>query len=117
MSALRGSGALQKQFATIVVVNPGQIACWLIGYPVVGLRRAGAALGAPAAPATAGRPALQLPPGGRAVAGLHGPTVCNAPLSDSVRIRLAGQSASTDAALVMRGCPLTIDAFAAAPAR
>ncbi len=110
---MRGSGALGQQFATIVLTNTGQISCWLVGYPAVRLRAKGTYLGAPAAPARSNRPVLKLAPVSRAEARLHGPTTCNAALSDTVRISAPGQSTFTDVALVMRGCALIIDAFTA----
>jgi Protein of unknown function (DUF4232) len=105
---------MQQQYATIRVRNGGGSGCWLLGYARVGLLVGGRATGRPAAPANAGRPALFLRANASATASLHGPSTCNAPLSDHARITAPGQSGYTDAAMVMRVCALHIDAFHAA---
>ena len=111
LTALRGSGAQQRQYATVYVRNTGSPACWLVGYASVSLRMGGAPLGSPAVPAAAGRPVLELAPSASAQALVHGPSTCNAPVSDTVRVWAPGQTAFTDAAVPMRGCALTVDAF------
>jgi Protein of unknown function (DUF4232) len=101
---------MQQQYATIRVRNGGA-GCWLVGYARVGLLVKGRAVGQPAAPAAADRPALFLRANGSATASLHGPSTCNALLSDHARIAAPGQSSHTDATLLMRVCALHIDAF------
>jgi hypothetical protein len=101
---------MQQQYATIRVRNVGA-GCWLVGYARVGLLVSGRTAGQPAAPADTGRPALFLRADGSATASLHGPSTCNALLSDHARIAAPGQSSYTDAALLMRVCALHIDAF------
>ena len=113
VSALRGSGAEQQQYATISVTNAGASPCWLVGYAGVSLLASGKSLGKPATPASATKSALQMPPGGHASASLHGTSNCQAGVSDTARITLPGASAHTDVFLPMRGCALTIDAFQA----
>ena len=71
-------------------------------------------MGQPATPANGGHPALFLRAGASATASLHGPSTCNALLSDHARIAAPGQSTHTDVALGMRVCALHIDAFHAA---
>ena len=106
---------MQQQYATIRAQNRGRVGCWIVGYARVSLLAAGRALGHAAVPAHTGpAPALFLRAGGSATASLHGPSTCNALLSDHARIAAPGQSSFTDAALPMRGCALLIDAFAAA---
>ena len=113
VSALRGSGAEQQQYATISVTNAGANPCWLVGYAGVSLLAGGKTLGKPATPASGVKAALQMPPNGHASASLHGTSNCEAGVSDTARITLPGQSAHTDVFLPMRGCALTIDAFQA----
>lgn len=104
---------MQQQYATIRVRNGGA-GCWLVGYARVGLLVSGRTVGQPAAPASTGRPAVFLRANGSATASLHGPSTCNALLSDHAQIAAPGQSSYTDAALLMRVCALHIDAFRAA---
>lgn len=104
---------MQQQYATIRVRNGGA-GCWLMGYARVGLLIGGKVVGQAAVPAAAGRPALFLPADASATASLHGPSTCNALLSDHARIAAPGQSSYTDAGLLMRVCALHIDAFHAA---
>jgi hypothetical protein len=105
---------MQQQYATIRVRNGGGAGCWMLGYARVGLLVRGKAAGAAAAPSNPGLPALYLRAGASATASLHGPSTCNAPLSDHARIAAPGQSAYLDATLLMRVCALHIDAFRAA---
>lgn len=105
---------MQQQYATIRVVNHGRTGCWLVGYAQVRLLVNAGALGHPARPAHPGVPALFLGVGRSATASLHGPSTCNALLSDHARIAAPGQSSHTDIALPMRGCALLVDAFRAA---
>ncbi len=100
---------MQQQYATIRVRNGGA-GCWLVGYARVDLLVSGRVVGRPAVPADA-RPALFLAAGGSATASLHGPSTCNALLSDHARIAAPGQAGYTDASLLMRVCALQIDAF------
>jgi hypothetical protein len=105
---------MQQQYATIRVRNGSAAGCWLLGYARVGLIISGRAVGQPAAPANPGRPALFLRAGASATASLHGPSTCNALLSDHARIAAPGQSTYIDATLLMRVCALHVDAFHAA---
>lgn len=105
---------MQQQYATIRVVNRGSAGCWVVGYPRVTLLVGGRALGHAAVPAHSGAPALFLAPGRAATSSLHGPSTCNALLSDHARIAAPGQAAYTQATLGMRGCALLLDPWRAA---
>lgn len=105
---------MQQQYATIRVRNIGASGCWVVGYARVGLLVTGRAVGQPATPTDTAHPALFLRASGSAIASLHGPSTCNALLSDHAQIAAPGQSSYTDAALLMRVCALHIDAFRAA---
>ena len=104
---------MQQQYATISVANQGPTRCWLVGYAQVVLLAGGAPLGRPAVPDGITPTAVALGAGQSATASLHGPSTCNAGVSDQVRISAAG-TAYTDVALPMRACSLTIGTFLAA---
>jgi hypothetical protein len=102
---------MQQQYATISVVNHGSSGCWLVGYAQVSLLVGGHALGHPAVPVRPGAPAAFVRSGRTVTASLHGPSTCNAKLSDRALIAAPGQSKLTDTPLPMRGCSLFIEAF------
>lgn len=77
------------------------------------LRAGGAALGQPSTTAGGGAAAFRLGPTVKAQALVHGPSTCQAGVSDTMRITMPGLGSYTDAAVPMRGCPLLVDAFTA----
>ena len=84
---LLASGAQQQEFAEITFTNTGTTECSLTGYPGVSMRRASAALGAPALPNTAvSASTVHLAPGATAQTMLTDFSSCQAPLSDTVRV-------------------------------
>ena len=102
---------MQQQYATISARNKGPSGCWIVGYAQVTLLLGGKPLGRAATPAHAGRPATYLAGGRTATASLHGPSTCQAGVSDHVRVTAPGQLSATVVELPMRGCALVIEAL------
>lgn len=109
VTALPGSGSSGMQYETVQFTNSGSAACSLTGAPTVAARLAGADLGGPAT--TSSNPATTVPlaPGASATAVLSGPSTCDAPLSDTLRVTAPGTTGYVDVPAVVRGCPLTVD--------
>ena len=104
---------MQQQYATISVADHGGPGCWLVGYAGVELVAGGAPLGRPATPAGPAPTAVYLSAAHPATASLHGPSTCNAGVSDHVRVSAPGSTSHTDVELPMRACALIIGAFRA----
>jgi hypothetical protein len=84
------------------------------GYPAAQLRHNGADLGQPATQNHGTVRTITLKPGGQAQVQLTAVTTCQAPISDHVRITVPGATSSTDVALELRGCSLSVDPIEAA---
>jgi hypothetical protein len=93
----------------VVFTNHTSSKCTLRGYPFAQLRRKGAALGKPAKDHKGTVRTITLKPGKSAQVQLTAVSTCQAPESDHVRISVPGSPTSTDVALQLRGCSLSVD--------
>jgi len=109
MRAVRGSGAAQREFASILFTNKSGTRCTMYGFPGISLRASGALLGQPASRDTSTPPAnVHLAPGAQAHADITDNSSCQAALSDTVRVYPPDSTQFADLPLVLRGCALTV---------
>jgi hypothetical protein len=109
MRAIRGSGAGQQEFASIMFTNKSAAACSLTGYPGVSLRANSILLGQPASrDASTAATTVHLAPGAQAHADVTDDSSCQAPLSDTVRVYPPDSTQFVDLPLVLRGCTLSV---------
>jgi hypothetical protein len=109
MTGVRGGALPGREIAGVVFTNTGKTRCTLRGYPFAQLRRNGAALGKPAVNNPGTVRTVMLRPNGSAQVQLTAVSTCQAPISDHVRIRVPGSTSSTDVAIELRGCSLSVD--------
>jgi hypothetical protein len=109
MQGVRGGALPGQEIAGVVFTNSSATKCTLRGYPFAQLRRKGAPLGKPAKHHHGTVRTVMLKPGKSAQVQLTAVSTCQAPESDHVRIRVPGSSTSTDVALQLRGCSLSVD--------
>jgi hypothetical protein len=105
---IRGSGALQREYASVLFTNTSTKRCTMFGFPGVSLRRAGQLLGQPATREAITPKNLRLAPGGRAQADITDVSTCQAPLSDTVRVYPPDSKQFVDLPLDLRGCALSV---------
>ena len=109
MSSVRGGASQGREYAAVSFTNKSTTRCTLRGYPAAQLLRNGALLGNPAAQDTSGTVRTRtLRPKATVQSVLSAVSTCQSPLSDHVRVIVAGQSASVDVAIQLRACSLTI---------
>lgn len=111
---IRGSADHGEEIAALQFVNSGSTSCVLVGYPSVTLLLKGKRIGQPSRPATAAQSVRTLNPGDVAESLLHDYTSCQAPLSDSLRVRAPGMSLTSVRPAQLRGCVLRVDKLGAA---
>jgi hypothetical protein len=105
-----GSASLGQEIAALQFTNAATRSCVLVGFPVVTLLRKGQAIGGTSQPSSRGTSKWTLAPGDVAESILHDYTqTCNAPLSDSVRVRVPGSTTTVIRPAVLRGCILRVD--------
>lgn len=109
MQGVVGGALPGQEIAGVVFSNTSSSTCTLRGYPYALLLRRGAALGAPARDHKGKVSTVRLRPGKSAQVQLMAVTTCQSQESDHVRIRVPGSHTSTDVALQLRGCSLTVD--------
>jgi hypothetical protein len=109
MAGVRGGALPGQEIAGVVFTNSTSSKCTLRGYPFAELRRNGAPLGKPAKHHKGKVRTVTLKPGKSAEVQLTAVTTCQSPESDHVRIRVPGSPTSTDVALELRGCALSVD--------
>lgn len=93
----------------MVFTNMSSTKCTLRGYPFAQLLRSGRKLGKPATHNPGTVKTITLKPHASAQDQLTAVTTCQAPISDHVRVRVPGSPTSTDVAMQLRGCSLSVD--------
>ena len=112
---LPGGASPGQEIAAIQFTNTGNTRCVVAGYPVVTLLRKGKRIGKPSEPSTTAVSSRTLRPGAVAESLLHDYTqTCQAPLSDSVRVRLPGTDINyLRPQMQLRACVLRVDRLGA----
>lgn len=115
MRVLPGGATFGQQIAGLQFTNSGATTCVLVGYPTVTLLLRGRVIGQPSQPSSAARSARTLRPGEVAESLLHDYTqTCQAPLSDSVRVKVPGMSMTVVRPdMQLRACVLRVDRLTA----
>lgn len=110
-----GGASPGEEIAAVQFVNSGVRTCTIAGYPTVTLLRNGSQIGQPSQPSTTKPSARTLRPGDVAESLLHDYTqTCQAPLSDSVKVRVPGTSITyVRPQMQLRACVLRVDRLAA----
>jgi hypothetical protein len=109
MVGVRGGALPGQEIAGVVFTNTSSTKCTLRGYPFAQLRRNGTKLGKPATDNPGAVKSVTLKPHDSAQVQLTAVTTCQAPISDHVRIRVPQSQTSTDVAMELRGCSLSVD--------
>jgi Protein of unknown function (DUF4232) len=105
-----GSASLGQEIAALQFTNEGTKSCVLVGFPAVTLLRKGQVIGSASQPSSLGTSKLTLAAGDVAESILHDYTqTCNAPLSDSVRVRVPGSTTTAIRPTILRACILRVD--------
>ena len=115
IQVLPGGASFGEQIAGLKFINTGTRPCLLVGYPAVTLLRNGKQIGQPAQPASTAASIRRLGPGKAAESLLHDYTqTCQAPLSDSVRVRAPGSVQTlVRPGMTLRACVLRVDKLGA----
>lgn len=115
MRVLPGGASFGEQIAGLQFVNEGHTTCVLVGYATVTLLLNGQVIGQPSEPASAATSKRTLRPGQAAESLLHDYTqTCQAPLSDSVRVRVPGtRQTIVRPGMQLRACVLRVDRLTA----
>jgi Protein of unknown function (DUF4232) len=109
LAAVRGGAFQGREIAGVVFTNTSTTKCSMRGYPSAQLRYNGKDLGRPAVQNPGTVRTIALKPGGAAQAQLTAVTTCQSAISDHVRVRVPGATTSTDVAIELRGCSLSVD--------
>jgi Protein of unknown function (DUF4232) len=112
---LPGGASFGEQIAGLDFVNDSHTTCMLVGYPTVTLLLNGQVIGRPSEPSSPAKSTRTLRPGQVAESLLHDYTqTCQAPLSDSVRVRVPGtRKTITRPGMQLRACVLRVDRLTA----
>jgi hypothetical protein len=112
---LPGGASFGEEIAAVQFVNTGHRRCLLVGYPTVTLLLNGNRIGEPSQPSSVSRSMRSLRPGQVAESLLHDYTqTCQAPLSDSVKVRAPGMTLTyVRPHMQLRACVLRIDKLGA----
>jgi hypothetical protein len=110
-----GGASPGEEIAAVQFVNSGVRTCTMAGYPTVTLLRKGSQIGQPSQPSTTKPSVRKLQPGDVAESLLHDYTqTCQAPLSDSVKVRVPGTSITyVRPGMQLRACVLRVDRLGA----
>ena len=108
---LPGGASFGEQVAGLEFTNDGSNTCLLVGYPTVTLLLNSKVIGRPSEPASPAKSVRTLRPGDTAESLLHDYTqTCQAPLSDSVRVRVPGSRQTIIRPdMQLRACVLRVD--------
>lgn len=110
MRVLPGGASFGEQIAGLEFTNDGSTTCLLVGYATVRLLLNGQVIGRPSEPASSATSIRTLRPGQVAQSLLHNYTqTCQAPLSDSVRVRVPGTGQTiVRPGMQLRACVLRV---------
>lgn len=108
---LPGGATFGEQIAGLQFTNTGTTTCILAGYPTVTLLLHGQVIGRQSVPSSRATSVRRLAPGEVAESLVHDYTqTCQAPLSDSVRVQVPGESTTvTRPDMQLRACVLRVD--------
>jgi hypothetical protein len=109
MRGVRGGALPGQEIAGVIFTNATATACTLRGYPFAQLRYKNRNLAQPAVHNPGTVRTVLLRPHRSAQVQLTAVSTCQAPISDHVRIRVPGSTTSTDVAMQLRGCSLSVD--------
>jgi Protein of unknown function (DUF4232) len=112
MRGVRGGALPGQEIAGVIFTNATTKACTLRGYPFAQLRYRNGNLGRPAVDNPGTVRTVVLRPHRSAQVELVAVSTCQAPISDHVRVRVPGSAASTDVAMQLRGCSLSVNPIA-----
>lgn len=107
MRVIPGGAAEGTEIAALQFTNDGKKGCRLVGYPGVVLVKKGHKIGTPSQPGgpMPGR-AVRVPPGKTVQSMLRDYSSCQAPLSDTARVTVPGESTTVTRPIELRACTL-----------
>jgi hypothetical protein len=114
LTPVRGGAFQGREIAGVLFTNTASTTCVLRGYPAAQLVRKGKNLGQPAIDNRGTVRTIVLKSGAAGQVQLTAVTTCQSAISDHVRIRVPQSTTSTDVAMELRGCLLSVDPFEAA---
>ncbi len=100
-----------EEYALLTFTNDAATVCRVSGYPSVGLRAAGSAVGSSQPAQTSGSGSVTLRSGSAAQVRVRVATDCPAAQSDHVRVSVPASGGFVDVPLQLRGCALQVGAF------
>jgi hypothetical protein len=99
------------EYALLMFTNDAATVCRVSGYPTVGLRAAGSAVGSSHPAQTSGSGSVTLRSGASAQVQVRVPTNCPAARSDHVRVSVPASDGFVEVPLQVRGCTAQVGAF------
>jgi hypothetical protein len=114
LTPVRGGAFQGREIAGVLFTNTSSSTCVLRGYPAAQLIHKENNLGQPAVDNRGPVRTIVLKSGAAGQVQLTAVTTCQSAISDHVRIRVPQSTTSTDVAMELRGCLLSVDPFEAA---